>query len=152
VRSREEEDDDELEIVRAAASIEPAGPEALARLIEQSNREQAAGRAQARELIKALEGVQRSQEYLGEALHAERRKSRALLALLVAGPIVAVVGAWYVLGRVDDAKLDVERRVDRIAADDTAARAADASKRDDERAAQLAADVDALRKDLASSR
>ena len=149
---RREDDDPDHDLVRADAPLDAPGPEALARLIDQSNREQAASRAQARELIKALEGVQRSPEYLGEALHAERRKSRGLLALLLLGPIAAAVGAWYVLRHVDDVKLDVERRVDRLAADEAAARADESSKREDARTAQLAADVEALRRDLQSSR
>ncbi len=145
-------DDDEHELIRADAPIDASGPEALARIIEQSNREQAASRAQARELVKTLEGVRRSQEYLGEALREERKKSRGMLVLLVLAPLVAVAGAWYVLRHVDDAKSDLERRVEQMAADAQAARADDASKRQDERSTQLASDVDALRRDLDSSR
>jgi hypothetical protein len=151
-RRPDQDDDADHDLVRAEAPMELAGPEALARIIDQSNREQAASRAQARELIKTLEGVQRSQEYLGEALRDERKKSRGLFVLLLLGPAVAAAGAWYVLRHVDDAKSDVERRVERLAADAQTARAEDAAKLQDGRAAQLAADVDALRRDLDGAR
>jgi len=147
-----DDDDDGHDLVRADAPIELAGPDALARIVDQSNREQAASRAQARELIKALEGVQQSQEYLGEALRDERKKSRALGVVLLLAPVVAAAGAWYVVRHVDDAKSDVERRMERLAADEKSARTADIAKLEDGRAAQLAADVDALRRDLDGAR
>jgi hypothetical protein len=151
-RRPEEDDDAEHDLIRAEAPIEFAGPEALARIVDQSNREQAASRAQARELIKALEGVQRSQEYLGEALRDERKKSRGLLVLLLVGPLVAAAGVWYVLRHVDDVKSEVDRRVDRLHADEEAARAEDVAKLRDGREAQIAADVESLRRDLDGAR
>src|SRR6185436_6116758 len=99
-----DDDDPAREIVRAGAPTGDVGAAALARVIDQQNREAAAGRAQARELIKALEGVQRSQEFLGVALREERARSRWLTALLVAAPLVAGVGAWFVWRRVDSVR------------------------------------------------
>lgn len=150
--TRPEDHEEEHELIRPDAPGALAGPEALARILEQSNREQAASRAQARELVRALEGVQRSQEFLGEALREERKKSRGFLVLLVLGPALAVAGAWYVLRHVDDAKSDVERRIVRMAADEEAARAEDFAKLSDTRAAQLSGDVESLRRDLDASR
>src|SRR5689334_15931822 len=119
------DDDDEpaREIVRADGPTgDVGGAAALARVIDQSNREAAASRAQARELIKALEGVQRSQEYLGVALREERAKSRWLAALVLIAPLVAVAGGWYAWRHVDDVRSDLDGRIARLAEDEQAAR------------------------------
>ena len=104
------EDDDARELLapRAVGADSP-GAAALGHLLEQSNREAAANRAQARDLIKALENVQRSQEYLGTALLDERRKSRWLVIAFVAGPLIAAACVWLVWSRVDDMRADYER-------------------------------------------
>jgi hypothetical protein len=146
-RTQPDDEDEPRELLRAPPA-ELAGADAVARLLEQSNREAAAGRAQARELVKALEGVQRSQEYLGTALLAEKRRSRLLIALLVLAPIGAAAGAWLL---VDALRADVGR-VEQLVGDERAARVADAAKFRDTRAAELASDIDALRRDLDASR
>lgn len=139
-------------IVPAGRASGLSGPEAVAHLLDQSNREAAANRAQARELIKALDGVQRSQEYLGTALREERRRSRWLVALLCLAPIAVGVAVWWMAGRVDDVRSDLHGRLARLALDEQAARSELATRLDDARLAQLDGDLGALRHDLDSAR
>ena len=147
-----DDDDDARDLVRAEVPAATTGPEALAHLLSQSNREAAANRAQARELIKALEGVQRSQEYLGTALREERAKSRWLLVLLLVAPLAVAAAVWQVAGRMDDVKTDLSDRLARFAADAETSRANDVTKFHDTRVTELAADLDSLHRDLNSSR
>jgi hypothetical protein len=152
VRQPRSDDDEPRELVRADPPAELSGPEAIAHLLDQSNREAAANRAQARELIKALEGVQRSQEYMGTALQEERARSKGLMALVILAPIVAAAGAWYVWRHVDDTRSEMDARLAQIAADAKTARAEDAANESDARATQVAADLEAVRRDLEASR
>jgi hypothetical protein len=151
-RENDQDDDDARELVHAAPLRPLDGPEAVARLLAQSNRESAANRAQARELIKALEGVQRSQEFLGVALREERRKSRWLLALVIAAPLAAGAGVWWMASRVDDVRTDVGERLAKFSSDEQAARADAAQRLRDARIGDLSSDLVALRNDLAASR
>jgi hypothetical protein len=148
----EDEDDERRELLHSAQLRPMDGPEAVAHLLAQSNRESQANRAQARELIKALEGVQRSQEYLGVALREERRRSRWLVALVVLAPIVAGAGVWWMAGRVDDVRADVGERLAKLSAEEESARAEAAKRARDARVAELSEDVAGLRTDLDASR
>jgi hypothetical protein len=145
-------DDDAHELVHAAPLRPMEGPEAVAHLLAQSNRESAANRAQARELIKALQGVQQSQEYLGVALREERRRSRWLLALVVLFPLAAGAAVWWMAARVDDVRSDVSDRIAKVAAEEQAARAAAAQGLRDAHIEQLTQDLSGLRGDLDASR
>ena len=134
---------------------EPGGlsaADAVAHHLAQSNREAAANRAQARELIRALEGVQRSQEYLGTALRDERAKSRWLFVLLVLVPVVVAAGVWFVARRVDEARSVTDERITQLAATSAAARADDTASLRNARVTELARDLDGLRHDLGASR
>jgi hypothetical protein len=153
VNPRDEADDDDPRELARASPLRPLdGPEAVAHLLAQSNRESAANRAQARELIKALEGVQRSQEFLGVALREEKRRSRWLLALVILAPIAAAAGVWWVAARVDDVRTDVSDRMAKLASDEQAARAESAQRLRDVRIDELASDLAGLRTDLTASR
>ena len=152
MKSPRSDDDSPHDLVRADQPAELAGPEAVARLLDQSNREAAANRAQARELIKALEGVQRSQEFLGTSLREERSRSKGLLVLAILAPIAAAAGAWYVWRHVDETKSEVDARFARLAAETQTARADAAANESDARTAQLAADLESIRRDLDASR
>jgi hypothetical protein len=145
------DDAHELLVPRASAPDSP-GAAALGHLLEQSNREAAANRAQARELVKALENVQRSHEYLGKALLDERRKSRWLALAFVLGPIAAAACVWLVWSRVDAMRADYDARLAKIAAEEQSAREAEAAKTSDGRIAELTGDLAALRRDLDGSR
>ena len=148
----EDDDEERRELVHSAQMRPMDGPEAVAHLLAQSNRESQANRAQARELIKALEGVQRSQEYLGVALREEKRRSRWLLALVVLAPIVAGAAAFWMAGRVDDVRADVSDRLAKLTAEEQSARAEAEKGVRDARIVELSADVAGLRADLDASR
>lgn len=152
MESQRSDEDEPLDIVQSGRPSDLSGPEAFAHVLDQSNREAAANRAQARELIKALSGVQRSQEYLGTALREERRRSRWLLALLALAPVAAGAGVWWIADRVDGVKSDIGSRLVRLAADEETARSALATRLEDARLAQLDGDLGALRHDLESTR
>lgn len=151
-RRDEQPDDDPRDLVPSAPMRPLDGPEAVAHLLAQSNRESQANRAQARELIKALQGVQRSQEYLGVALREERRRSRWLLALVVLAPVAAGVGVWAMANRVDDVRTDMGEKLAKLSADEQAARSEAAERLRDTRIDELTADIAGLRTDLAASR
>ena len=148
----DEADDDTHELVHAAPMRPIEGPEAVARLLAQSNREAEANRAQARELVKALQGVQKSQEYLGVALREERRRSRWLLAVVVLAPVAAGVAVWSMASRVDDVRGDLNDRIAKLSADEQAARADAAQGLRDARITELTSDLSGLRTDLDASR
>jgi chaperonin cofactor prefoldin len=154
VDTHEPDDDEEdgRELVRADVDPSLAGPAALAHLLDQSNREAAANRAQARELVKTLQGVQRSQEYLGTALREERSRSKALLALAILAPVLAAVGAWFVWRHVEDSRAELDLRVAQLAADAESARTSDAAKARDARVAELTEDLATVRRHLDESR
>lgn len=145
-------DDDAHELVHAGPLRPMEGPEAVAHLLAQSNRESAANRAQARELIKALQGVQKSQEYLGVALREERRRSRWLLAVVVLAPLAAGAAVWWMAARVDDVRSDVSDRIAKLASEEQAARSDAAQGLRDARIEQLTSDLSGLRGDLDASR
>lgn len=145
-------DGDAHDLVRARIPAGAAGPETLAHLLAQSHHEAAANRAQARELIRALEGVQRSQEYLGAALREERSRSRRLVLLLLAAPLVAGAAVWWVTRRVEEVRGDVESRLATVEAGGRAERATLLAGMKDARLEEIHGDLARLREDLASSR
>ena len=147
-----DEDEEARELVHATPLRPLDAPEAVAHLLAQSNREAAANRAQARELVKALEGVQRSQEYLGVALREERQRSRWLVALVILAPVAAGAAVWWMAGRVDDVRSDVSDRLAKLASDEQSARAGTEQRLRDARIDELTSDLTALRGDLATSR
>ena len=128
----------------------PAG--ALAHLLDQSHREAAANRAQARELIKALDGIQRSQEYLGTALRDERRRAHWLVIALLLAATAAGAGVWLVLRRVDGLRDGYESRIERLVADQRSLRESEAVRAADARLAELSAGLETARRDLDASR
>lgn len=67
---------------------------ALVTALEQGHREAAASRAQARELIRSLDRIQRTQEYLGTTLRDERRRARWLTAVMLLAPLAAAALVW----------------------------------------------------------
>jgi hypothetical protein len=105
----------DLEPDPGGGALLPAGPAeefrrnhaAIARYLEQSHRDSAANRAQARELVGALEQVQASHEYLGKALRQERRRGRFLLLGLLVAPILAGLLVWAVWERIDAMRGDL---------------------------------------------
>jgi cytoskeletal protein RodZ len=147
--------DERRDLARSAAGGVPAeiaAQGALAHLIEQSNREAAANRAQAREMVRALEGVQKSHEYLGTALRREQRRSRWLLASLALAPVAVVAVGWLVWRQVDAWRAEMDGRLADLTASQSAARAADTERRANVRTAEIESDLVALRNDLAVSR
>ncbi len=132
--------------------------EALAALLEQQTRDATANRAQARELIKAFEQLQASQEYVGKALREDRRMGRWMTALAVVGPIAAAALVWALWGRMDDVRqeLHADLRADRqprTAQIETPAAkpAVDPGPVRDDRVDGLSADIEALRRELAGA-
>ncbi|MCE9637242.1 MAG: hypothetical protein K8T90_16170 [Planctomycetes bacterium] len=83
----------------------------LATVLDQQSRDASANRAQARELIRAVEGLAKSHEYLGTELREERRRARSLLVALVLVPVVVLAAGAAVVWSVrsTDDRLEVLR-------------------------------------------
>jgi hypothetical protein len=160
------------------ASLVPAIPDAaalasdskrlaavLATVLDQQNRESSANRAQARELVRAVEGLAKAHEYLGKELAAERGRSRLLWAAVLAVPLV-VAGLLVWSGKSGDEELarlrdDVARDIQDVRDKDaarekeaarTAAQAAATRSEFEGRLEQASKDADSLRTDLDAAR
>ncbi len=136
----------------AAAAHLAVAQGALAHLLDQGRREATANRAQARELIKALEGVQRSQEYLGTELRDERRRGRWLLAALAVAPVLCGGVVWAVWARVDDLRAAAARETAELRASLASAAAAHAESISRLRDESTARDLDGVRSELDATR
>ena len=83
----------------------------LARWLEQSHRDAAAGRAQTRELVRTLEQVRDAHEYVGKALRDEQSRNRRLTAALVLAPVLAGLLVWGVWTQLESLRSDLGERV-----------------------------------------
>ena len=132
---------------------------ALAAALERQAEDAAVARAHLRELIRAVDGLAQTQEYLGVALRGERRRNRLLLACAVLVPLVLGAAAWGLWQefrasdrRIDEVRtaLDAELRTvrERHAGErESALRAAY-----EERVARLEEDASTARTDLDAAR
>ncbi len=84
---------------------------ALVQWLEQSHRDAAAGRAQARELTRALEQLRDAHEYAGRALREERRRSRTVVAALAVAPLLLALLVWGAWDRLDAVRRDLSGQV-----------------------------------------
>lgn len=111
---RDHEQRDEAEILAGGApgELAPAGasegPSALLELLRQQQRDASAGRAQSREVVRALSELRDSQEYLGTTLRGERRFGRVVVAALILVPFLIAIGAWYVRDHLDRVRTGIE--------------------------------------------
>ena len=118
----------------------------VASLLDQQSRDAHAGRAQARALLEAVEGMAKAHEFLGVQLREERRRSRllALSALLIPVVLAGVAGLiwWASEGaarRHDAFRTDVETRLASMQAAVAADRLTEVRAAFDERTKSLAA-------------
>lgn len=141
-------------------SLEPAGlAAALGAVLERQAEEAAASRAHLRELIRAVDGLAQSHEYLGTALRVERRRSRLLVAALGVLPVVLGAAAYLVWSesretdrRLDDLQASLATEV-RAAGERHAAEREAAIRREfEDRVARLEDDAATARADLDASR
>lgn len=87
-----------------AAARDPARLAAVvAAVLDQQSRDAAANRAQAREVIRAIEGLAKSHEFLGLELRQERRRARSLLVALAVVPLAVVAAGAFLARGVSDA-------------------------------------------------
>lgn len=147
---------------RDIAPLPADGRQALAvvaALLDRHARDADAARAHAREIVRAVESLAKSQEFLGVQLREERARSRSLVVALCLVPLALVaLGAWmwHAADGLRDgqtaAQGDVERRLaamdGKLAEDRTAALRASF----DERVKSLESDVTSARTDLVSTR
>lgn len=131
----------------------------LAAVLDQQNRDAAANRAQARELIRAVEGLSKSHEFLGMELREERRRSRALLAALVVVPLAVIAAGaflastvWTTDDRLEALRSSVEKDVQDLRSRSDSEREAAARADYEARLAASATDTSALRTDLEAAR
>jgi len=141
----------------AAAAAPVVGQEgaALAHWLEQTHRDAAANRAQARELVHTLQQVRDSHEYVGKALRDEQGRNRRLTAALLVAPVLAGLLVWGVWSQFDALRSDLSDRVSEVAAGQAdlqrsqdglrLSEAADAQKT---RAEALESELDRVRDDL----
>lgn len=151
---RADPDDDTSLATTGADDQLPAevGAHALLRLFEQQQRDSAANRAQARELIRSLDQLQQTQEYLGRELRRERTRSRWLLAAV---PVAAVAGAVLVAllwRHVDEDRRALEERVASVETLDREQGRAELRAAYDERVAGLREQLQAAEEDLRTVR
>jgi hypothetical protein len=127
----------------------------LATVLDQQSRDASANRAQARELIRAVDGLAKAHEFLGIEIREERRRSRLLLAAVLLVPIVAIGTVWYALTTLrggDDRVAALERGLAEVRSRNDEARVA-ALRTDYERRLESAsADAAAVRGDLDTTR
>ena len=120
----------------------------LARWLEQSHRDAAAGRAQTRELVRTLEQVRDAHEYVGKALRDEQSRNRRLTAALVLAPVLAGLLVWGVWTQLDSLRSDLGERVGEVAAGQAELRRAQDGMRLSEAAEAQRARADALESEL----
>jgi len=88
---------------------------AVAHWLEQSHRDAAAGRAQARELVRTLEQVRDAHEYIGRALRNEQGRNRRLTAALALAPLLAGLLVWGIWSQLDALRSDLSEQVAGVA-------------------------------------
>ncbi len=132
---------------------------AIAHWLEQSHRDATANRAQARELIDALDRAREGHEYMGRSLRDEKRRSRLLVLGLAFAPLLAVVVVWGIWNQMDAVRTDVGDRVDgvlreqeRLRREQSDLARADLETVQRERVAGLDAEIDRLASQLDSTR
>lgn len=132
---------------------------ALASVLEQQALDAAATRAHARELVRAVEGLAKSHEFLGLELRAERRRTRRLLAAVWVAPLLLALGGWALWARIDAAdervvalRTSLEQDVTTLRDRRSAEREAEIRREFEERVVRLEEEATAAREDLERSR
>ena len=143
----------------AGAPSASADGAVLMHWLEQNHRDAQANRAQARELVKALEQVRDAHEYVGRSLRDEQAKSRRLTVALVLAPILAGFVVWGVWDRMDAMRAEVSTQIREVAAGQDALRQAqdqlrfgEVAEAQEARADALEAELERVRSDLATDR
>jgi hypothetical protein len=149
------------EIVAHEPGGEIAGDDrgALLHWLEQSHRDAKASRAQARELVRALEQVRDAHEYVGRALRDEQQRNRRLTVALILAPALAALAIWGVWDRLDHMRGDVTDQIrnvadaqDRLRATQEQMRFGEAAEAQRSRADALEAELERARTDLSVER